>query len=198
MATFKLHLICRWSAEDFELYREGLDESDVESAWGNYADSSKFCSLIPECAWNIDTQFMNIQGTRKLLPKLIENRLELAVILSFRFCLIGWWYFLCAEFLFVVMSYIYILVMLLPKQKFWESEIQLSVLKCVELVEKVTNNPVPQEELDRKKQNEMHRMTSSDLGFTYMGFLRVTDYWILRSFLRICISLWVSKDLVFF
>ncbi|KAL9448250.1 hypothetical protein AB3S75_015678 [Citrus x aurantiifolia] len=32
MATFKLHLICRWSAEDFELYREGLDESDVESA----------------------------------------------------------------------------------------------------------------------------------------------------------------------
>ncbi|KAJ0074962.1 hypothetical protein Patl1_34571 [Pistacia atlantica] len=32
MATFKLHLICRWSPEDFELYREGLDESDVESA----------------------------------------------------------------------------------------------------------------------------------------------------------------------
>lgn len=32
MATFKLHLICRWSVEDFELYREGLDESDVESA----------------------------------------------------------------------------------------------------------------------------------------------------------------------
>ncbi|KAJ6980436.1 hypothetical protein D5086_022628 [Populus alba] len=32
MATFRLHLICRWSPEDFELYREGLDESDVESA----------------------------------------------------------------------------------------------------------------------------------------------------------------------
>lgn len=32
MATFKLHLICRWSAEDFELYRVGLDESDVESS----------------------------------------------------------------------------------------------------------------------------------------------------------------------
>ncbi|KAK2664701.1 hypothetical protein Ddye_003275 [Dipteronia dyeriana] len=32
MATFKLHLICRWSPEDFELYKEGLDESDVESA----------------------------------------------------------------------------------------------------------------------------------------------------------------------
>ncbi|TXG53910.1 hypothetical protein EZV62_019166 [Acer yangbiense] len=31
MATFKLHLICRWSPEDFELYKEGLDESDVES-----------------------------------------------------------------------------------------------------------------------------------------------------------------------
>ncbi|KAG6794202.1 hypothetical protein POTOM_003440 [Populus tomentosa] len=31
-ATFKLHLICRWSPEDFELYREGLDDSDVESA----------------------------------------------------------------------------------------------------------------------------------------------------------------------
>ncbi|KAJ6727709.1 RIBOSOME ASSEMBLY FACTOR MRT4 [Salix koriyanagi] len=32
MATFRLHLICRWSPEDFELYREGLDESGVESA----------------------------------------------------------------------------------------------------------------------------------------------------------------------
>ncbi|KAH7575681.1 hypothetical protein ACOSP7_004464 [Xanthoceras sorbifolium] len=32
MATFKLHLVCRWSPEDFELYKEGLDESDVESA----------------------------------------------------------------------------------------------------------------------------------------------------------------------
>ncbi|KAJ6950827.1 hypothetical protein NC651_004493 [Populus alba x Populus x berolinensis] len=31
-ATFKLHLICRWSPEDFELYREGLDDSGVESA----------------------------------------------------------------------------------------------------------------------------------------------------------------------
>jgi mRNA turnover protein 4 len=31
-ATFKLHLICRWSPEDFELYREGLDDSDIESA----------------------------------------------------------------------------------------------------------------------------------------------------------------------
>lgn len=43
-------------------------------------------------------------------------------------------------------------------------------MKCVELVEKVTNNPVPQEEMDRKKQNDMYRMTSSDLGFAYMGF----------------------------
>ncbi|XP_044490125.1 mRNA turnover protein 4 homolog [Mangifera indica] len=32
MASFKLHLICRWSPEDFELYREGVDESDVELA----------------------------------------------------------------------------------------------------------------------------------------------------------------------
>ncbi|CAL1414554.1 unnamed protein product [Linum trigynum] len=33
MATFKLHLICRWSSDDFELYKEGLDDaSDVESA----------------------------------------------------------------------------------------------------------------------------------------------------------------------
>ncbi|KAJ6980437.1 acidic ribosomal protein P0 [Populus alba x Populus x berolinensis] len=30
MATFRLHLICRWSPEDFELYREGLDESDFK------------------------------------------------------------------------------------------------------------------------------------------------------------------------
>ncbi|KAL0357133.1 UNVERIFIED_CONTAM: turnover protein 4 [Sesamum calycinum] len=32
MATFKLHLICRWSPEDFEVYREGLEDSDVESS----------------------------------------------------------------------------------------------------------------------------------------------------------------------
>ncbi|XVF45729.1 hypothetical protein PTKIN_Ptkin02bG0229800 [Pterospermum kingtungense] len=32
MATFRLHLICRWSPEDFELYKEALGESDVESA----------------------------------------------------------------------------------------------------------------------------------------------------------------------
>uniref|UniRef100_A0A2P2KT56 Ribosome assembly factor mrt4 n=1 Tax=Rhizophora mucronata TaxID=61149 RepID=A0A2P2KT56_RHIMU len=31
MATFRLHLICRWSPEDFELY-QGLDDSDIESA----------------------------------------------------------------------------------------------------------------------------------------------------------------------
>ncbi|MBA0760291.1 hypothetical protein Gotri_023045, partial [Gossypium trilobum] len=30
MATFRLNLICRWSPEDFELYKEGLDESDLE------------------------------------------------------------------------------------------------------------------------------------------------------------------------
>ncbi|KAK6156945.1 hypothetical protein DH2020_011193 [Rehmannia glutinosa] len=32
MATFKLHLICRWSSEDFEVYREGLEDSDIESS----------------------------------------------------------------------------------------------------------------------------------------------------------------------
>nr|GMD92874.1 mRNA turnover protein 4 homolog [Ipomoea batatas] len=32
MATFKLQLICRWSPEQFELYREGLEDSDVESS----------------------------------------------------------------------------------------------------------------------------------------------------------------------
>ncbi|KAL3843713.1 hypothetical protein ACJIZ3_001116 [Penstemon smallii] len=32
MATFKLHLICRWSSEEFEVYREGLEDSDVESS----------------------------------------------------------------------------------------------------------------------------------------------------------------------
>ncbi|KAK4401929.1 turnover protein 4 [Sesamum angolense] len=32
MATFRLHLICRWSPEDFEVYREGLEDSDVESS----------------------------------------------------------------------------------------------------------------------------------------------------------------------
>ncbi|XP_021909657.1 mRNA turnover protein 4 homolog isoform X2 [Carica papaya] len=32
MATFRLHLICRWAPEEFELYIEGLGDSDVESA----------------------------------------------------------------------------------------------------------------------------------------------------------------------
>ncbi|OVA02756.1 Ribosomal protein L10/acidic P0 [Macleaya cordata] len=32
MATFRLHLICRWSPEDFEVLKEGLDLSDVESS----------------------------------------------------------------------------------------------------------------------------------------------------------------------
>ncbi|XP_030459322.1 uncharacterized protein LOC115679763 [Syzygium oleosum] len=32
MATFRLHLICRWSLEDFELYAGGEDGSDVESS----------------------------------------------------------------------------------------------------------------------------------------------------------------------
>ncbi|KAL7145918.1 hypothetical protein ABFS83_06G006500 [Erythranthe nasuta] len=32
MATFKLHLICRWAPEDFEVYREGLEDSDIESS----------------------------------------------------------------------------------------------------------------------------------------------------------------------
>ncbi|KAM7252368.1 hypothetical protein ACFE04_024251 [Oxalis oulophora] len=31
MATFQLHLICRWSAEEFELYREGPGASDIDS-----------------------------------------------------------------------------------------------------------------------------------------------------------------------
>lgn len=31
MATFKLKLICRWSPEDFEVYEEGLEGSDIES-----------------------------------------------------------------------------------------------------------------------------------------------------------------------
>ncbi|WVY94914.1 hypothetical protein V8G54_034002 [Vigna mungo] len=30
MATFRLHLICRWSRDDFELYIDGPDESDVD------------------------------------------------------------------------------------------------------------------------------------------------------------------------
>ncbi|XP_057803402.1 uncharacterized protein LOC131018852 [Salvia miltiorrhiza] len=32
MATFKLNLICRWSSDDFEIYREGLEDSDIESS----------------------------------------------------------------------------------------------------------------------------------------------------------------------
>ncbi|KAK7246829.1 hypothetical protein RIF29_41699 [Crotalaria pallida] len=32
MATFRLHLICRWSPDDFELYIDGPDDSDVECA----------------------------------------------------------------------------------------------------------------------------------------------------------------------
>ncbi|ONK61830.1 uncharacterized protein A4U43_C08F34030 [Asparagus officinalis] len=32
MATFKLHLVCRWSPDDFEVFREGLDLSDIESS----------------------------------------------------------------------------------------------------------------------------------------------------------------------
>ncbi|KAK3002109.1 hypothetical protein RJ639_021718, partial [Escallonia herrerae] len=32
MATFRLHLICRWSPEEFEIYQEGLEDSDIESS----------------------------------------------------------------------------------------------------------------------------------------------------------------------
>ncbi|KAK2978790.1 hypothetical protein RJ640_002572 [Escallonia rubra] len=32
MATFRLHLICRWSPEEFEVYQEGLEDSDIESS----------------------------------------------------------------------------------------------------------------------------------------------------------------------
>uniref|UniRef100_A0A1D1XM22 Ribosome assembly factor mrt4 n=1 Tax=Anthurium amnicola TaxID=1678845 RepID=A0A1D1XM22_9ARAE len=32
MATFRVRLVCRWSSDDFEVYREGLDLSDVESS----------------------------------------------------------------------------------------------------------------------------------------------------------------------
>jgi mRNA turnover protein 4 len=32
MATFKLNLLCRWSEDEFEVYREDLDMSDVESS----------------------------------------------------------------------------------------------------------------------------------------------------------------------
>lgn len=74
----------------------------------------------------------------------------------------------------------------------------MSVLKCVELVEKVTNNPVPQEEMDRKKQNDIYRMTSSDLGFAYMGFFVLLIIESQDHFREFCISLLVSKDLVYF
>ncbi|KAK3001583.1 hypothetical protein RJ639_022434 [Escallonia herrerae] len=32
MATFRLHLICRWSPDEFEIYQEGLMDSDIESS----------------------------------------------------------------------------------------------------------------------------------------------------------------------
>lgn len=32
MATFRLHLLCRWSPEDFEVYKEGLEVSDIETS----------------------------------------------------------------------------------------------------------------------------------------------------------------------
>ncbi|XP_062077218.1 uncharacterized protein LOC133782071 [Humulus lupulus] len=32
MATFRLHLICRWSPDDFELYIKGTEDSDVETS----------------------------------------------------------------------------------------------------------------------------------------------------------------------
>ncbi|KAF7842682.1 mRNA turnover protein 4-like protein [Senna tora] len=32
MATFQLHLMCRWSPDDFELYIQGPDDSDVENS----------------------------------------------------------------------------------------------------------------------------------------------------------------------
>ncbi|KAK8955690.1 hypothetical protein KSP40_PGU012812 [Platanthera guangdongensis] len=32
MATLRLRLVCRWSPDDFEVYREGLDVSDIESS----------------------------------------------------------------------------------------------------------------------------------------------------------------------
>lgn len=31
MATFRLHLVCRWSSEEFEVYQGGFDDSDSES-----------------------------------------------------------------------------------------------------------------------------------------------------------------------
>ncbi|XP_073309552.1 uncharacterized protein [Primulina huaijiensis] len=32
MATFKLYLVCRWSSGEFEVYKEGLEDSDIESS----------------------------------------------------------------------------------------------------------------------------------------------------------------------
>lgn len=32
MATFRLHLTCRWSSEEFEVYQEVLEDSDVEAS----------------------------------------------------------------------------------------------------------------------------------------------------------------------
>ncbi|XP_024026182.1 mRNA turnover protein 4 homolog [Morus notabilis] len=32
MATFRMQLICRWSLDEFELYIQGLEDSDVESS----------------------------------------------------------------------------------------------------------------------------------------------------------------------
>ncbi|GAA0183360.1 hypothetical protein LIER_30783 [Lithospermum erythrorhizon] len=32
MATFRLHLLCRWSPEDFEVYQDGLENSDIETS----------------------------------------------------------------------------------------------------------------------------------------------------------------------
>ncbi|PKA51887.1 60S acidic ribosomal protein P0-3 [Apostasia shenzhenica] len=32
MATFRLHIVCRWSPDDFEVYIEALDLSDVDSS----------------------------------------------------------------------------------------------------------------------------------------------------------------------
>ena len=32
MATFRMNLICRWNPDEFELYAEGLEDSDIESS----------------------------------------------------------------------------------------------------------------------------------------------------------------------
>ncbi|KAJ6724125.1 RIBOSOME ASSEMBLY FACTOR MRT4 [Salix viminalis] len=67
MATFRLHLICRWSPEDFELYREGLDESVQGDTAAlsilnvSFGESKTACYCIVEFYLKLNFSFVSFE-----------------------------------------------------------------------------------------------------------------------------------------